>query len=437
MEHDSTLKFVLRSLRHRNYRLFFIGQSMSLIGTWMTQVATSWLIYRVTNSAWLLGLVGFSGQLPAFFLAPFAGVWIDRWSRLSILKITQLLSMIQSFALGAVVLTNHMTVWNIALLTMFQGIVNAFDMPARQSFVVEMIQDRADLANAIALNSSMVNGARLIGPSIAGFVIAFAGEAYCFLIDGFSYLAVIISLLLMRIDSATTKAAAKNIWADLREGLEYVSGFTPIRSLLLLLVSVSLFGVPYSILMPVFASSVLHGGPHVLGFLTAAAGLGALVSAISLAMRRTIVGLGKVISIVAFSFGGGLIGFGLSPSLWISLPLVFVIGFSMMQLMSSCNTIMQTIVDEKKRGRVMSFYTMSIIGITPFGSLLAGAVANRIGAPHTVAVGGTVCIFVAIWFSLRLDEIRRVVRPIYVELGILPELASGIQAASAIQTPPE
>jgi len=437
MENDSTLKFVLRSLRHRNYRLFFIGQSMSLIGTWMTQVATSWLIYRMTNSAWLLGLVGFSGQLPAFFLAPFAGVWIDRWDRLSILKITQLLSMIQSFALAAGVFTNHMTVWNIALLTMFQGIVNAFDMPARQSFVVEMIQDRADLANAIALNSSMVNGARLIGPSIAGFVIALAGESYCFLIDGFSYLAVIISLLLMRIDSETTKAAAKNIWADLKEGWEYVSGFTPIRSLLLLLVSVSLFGVPYSILMPVFASSVLHGGPHVLGFLTGAAGFGALVSAISLAMRRTIVGLGKVISIVAFTFGGGLIGFGLSPSLWTSLPLVFVIGFSMMQVMSSCNTIMQTIVDEKKRGRVMSFYTMSIIGITPFGSLLAGGVASRIGAPHTVMVGGTVCILVAIWFSLRLDEIRRIVRPIYVELGILPELASGIQAASVMQTPPE
>src|SRR5205085_2950382 len=223
----------------------------------MTQVATSWLIYRVTNSAWLLGFVGFSGQLPAFFLAPFAGVWIDRWNRLSILKITQVLAMLQSFALAAVVFTNHVTVWNIALLTMFQGFVNAFDMPARQSFVVEMIRDRADLANAIALNSTMVNGSRLIGPTIAGFVIAFGGEGYCFLIDGFSYLAVIISLLLMRLDSVPEKRTGKNIWADLKEGWEYVSGFTPIRSLLLLLVSACLFGLPYSVLLPVFAGTVL------------------------------------------------------------------------------------------------------------------------------------------------------------------------------------
>src|SRR6266550_3182288 len=299
MESGSTIRFILRSLRHRNYRLFFIGQSLSLIGTWMTQVAASWLIYRVTNSAWLLGFVGFSGQLPAFFLAPFAGVWIDRWNRLSILKITQVLAMLQSFALAAVVFTNHVTVWNIALLTMFQGFVNAFDMPARQSFVVEMIRDRADLANAIALNSMMVNGSRLIGPSIAGFVIAFAGEAYCFLIDGFSYLAVIISLLLMRVDIRETKRTGKNIWSDLKEGWQYVWSFTPIRSLLLLLVGSSLFGLPYSVLLPVFASTVLHGGPHTLGFLTAATGLGAVTSAISLAMRKSIVGLGRMIAITA------------------------------------------------------------------------------------------------------------------------------------------
>jgi MFS family permease len=437
MESDSTIRFILRSLRHRNYRLFFTGQSLSLIGTWMTQVATSWLIYRVTNSAWLLGFVGFSGQLPAFFLAPFAGVWIDRWNRLSILKITQVLAMLQSFALAAVVFTNHVTVWNIALLTMFQGFVNAFDMPARQSFVVEMIRDRADLANAIALNSMMVNGSRLIGPSIAGFVIAFAGEASCFLIDGFSYLAVIVSLLLMRVDTRETKRTGKNIWSDLKEGWQYVSNFTPIRSLLLLLVGSSLFGLPYSVLLPVFASTVLHGGPHTLGFLTAATGLGAVTSAISLAMRKSIVGLGKMIAITAFTFGGGLIAFGFSHTLWFSLPLMLVVGFSMMQLMSSCNTIMQTIVEEKKRGRVMAFYTMALIGIMPFGSLLAGGVASKVGAPHTVMLGGSICILSAIWFALRLSEIRRSVRPIYVQLGILPEIATGIQAASAVQTPPE
>jgi len=403
----------------------------------MSQVATSWLIYRVTGSAWLLGLVGFSGQFPAFFLAPFAGVWIDRWNRLTILKITQVLSMMQSFALAAVVFTNHTSVWNIALLTTFQGVVNAFDMPARQTFVVEMIRDRADLANAIALNSSMVNGSRLIGPSIAGLVIGFAGEGYCFLIDGFSYLAVIGCLLLMRIDTASAPPSGKNIWVELKEGWEYVSGFTPIRSILLLLVAASLFGVPYSILLPVFASTVLHSGPHVLGFLTAASGLGALISAISLAMRKTIVGLGKMMSITAFTFGGGLIAFGLSHSLWLSLLLMLVIGFSMMQLMSASNTIMQTIVDENKRGRVMSFYTMAIIGIMPFGSLLAGGLASKIGAPYTVILGGSICMVIALWFSLRLEEIRRIIRPVYVELGILPAVASGIQAASALQEPPE
>jgi MFS family permease len=433
---NGTFQFLTRSLRHRNYRLFFIGQSLSLIGTWMTQVATSWLIYRLTGSAWLLGFVGFSGQLPAFFLAPFAGVWVDRWNRHRILKITQTLSMLESFALAGVVLTGHTNVWNIVFLTAFQGVVNAVDMPARQAFLVEMVTDRADLANAIALNSSMVNGARLIGPSIAGIVIGFAGEAYCFLIDGFSYLAVIASLLFMTV-TPVLRVARKNVFSELKEGFAYVSSFTPIRSILLLLMCVSLVGVPYSVLLPIFASDILHGGPHTLGFLTGAAGMGALISAITLAARKTIVGLGRVIAVTAFTFGLGLIALGLSHWLWLSLPLMLVTGFSMMQQMSSSNTIMQTIVDESKRGRVMSFYTMAFIGVAPFGSLIAGFAASRIGAPHTVMVGGTLCMLTAFWFSRRLRGIREVVRPIYVKLGILPEVASGIQAASALQTPPE
>jgi MFS family permease len=432
----SSFQFVLRSLRHRNYRLFFIGQSLSLIGTWMTQVATSWLIYRLTNSAWLLGLVGFSGQLPAFFLAPFAGVWVDRWNHHRTLKITQTLSMIESFALAAVVFTGHTHVWNIVALTAFQGVVNAVDMPARQAFLVEMVTDRADLANAIALNSSMVNGARLIGPSIAGIVIGIAGEAYCFLIDGFSYLAVITSLFLM-ITAPGPSRVRTNVWHELKEGLSYVRGFTPIRSILLLIMCVSLVGIPYSVLLPIFASEVLHGGPHTLGFLTGASGLGALISALTLAARKTIVGLGKVIAITACTFGVGLIALGLSHWLWLSLPLMLVTGFSMMQQMSSSNTIMQTIVDENKRGRVMSFYTMAFIGVAPFGSLIAGAAAARFGAPHTVMAGGVLCIIAGLWFSRQLEEIRKVVRPIYVRLGILPEVATGIQAASALQTPPE
>jgi MFS family permease len=433
---NGTLQFVIRSLRHRNYRLFFVGQSLSLIGTWMTQVATSWLIYRLTNSAWLLGFVGFSGQLPAFFLSPFAGVWVDRWNRHRTLKVTQTLSMLESFALAAVVLTGHASVWSIVLLTMFQGVVNAVDMPARQAFLVEMVTDRADLANAIALNSSMVNGARLIGPSIAGIIIGVAGEAYCFLIDGFSYLAVIASLLLMTTMPAIQRER-KNVLSELKEGFSYVSSFTPIRSILLLLMCVSLVGVPYSVLMPIFASDVLHGGPHTLGFLTGAAGLGALISAITLAARKTIVGLGRVIAITACTFGLGLIALGSSHWLWLSLPLMLVTGFSMMQQMSSSNTIMQTIVQESKRGRVMSFYTMAFIGVAPFGSLIAGFAASRFGAPHTVMAGGVLCIIAGLWFSRQLKGIRKVVRPIYVKLGILPEVATGIQAASALQTPPE
>jgi len=433
---STTLHFIFRSLRHRNYRLFFIGQSLSLIGTWMTQVATAWLIYRLTNSAWLLGFVGFSGQIPAFFMAPFAGVWVDRWDRLRILKVTQTLSMLESFALAVVVFTGHASVLNIVLLTMFQGVVNAVDMPARQTFLIEMIAERADLGNAIALNSSMVNGARLIGPSIAGLVIALAGEAPCFLIDGFSYVAVIACLFMMT-TAPSPKLPRKNVLSELKDGLRYVSGFTPIRSILLLLMCVSLVGAPYSVLMPVFASDVLHGGPNTLGILTGAAGLGALISAITLAMRRTIVGLGRIIAITAFTFGAGLMLFGLSHWIWLSLPLMLITGFSMMQQMSASNTIMQTIVDENKRGRVMSFYTMAFIGVTPFGSLLAGLSASRIGAPRTVMLGGALCMVVAFWFWRQLKELRTVVRPIYVQLGILPEVATGIQAASALQTPPQ
>ncbi len=405
-----------------------------MIGTWMTQVATSWLVYRLTRSPLALGLIAFSGQLPALLLTPFAGVWVDRWNRHRVLKITQTLSMLESFALAALALSGLITIWLIVVLTMFQGVVNAIDMPARQTFVVEMIEDRADLSNAIALNSSMVNGARLVGPSIAGLVIAYAGEGYCFLIDGFSYLAVIGSLLLMHTKPGVR--ARQNLLEGLREGWNYIVGFTPLRSILGLVGFISLVGIPYSVLLPVFATVVLHGGAHTLGFLTGAAGIGALMSAITLALRRTIVGLGKMINIMAFTFGGGLIAFGFARSAWLSFPLMVVVGFSMMGLLAASNTIMQTIVDEDKRGRVMSFYTLSFSGVAPFGSLIAGALAARIGAPMTVVIGGFLCLMAGIWFSIRLPEIRRVVRPIYIDLGILPEIAAGVQAASALQTPP-
>jgi|ERR1051326_1965717 len=436
-ESTSKLKFALRALQHRNFRLFFGGQSLSLIGTWMTQVATSWLVYRTTKSALLLGLVGFSGQIPALVLAPFAGVWVDRLNLHRVLKVTQTLSMLESFALAALALSGVINIPEIVGLIMFQGAINAFDMPARQSFLIEMVEDRADLTNAIALNSAMFNSARLVGPSIAGLIIALAGEGYCFLIDGFSYLAVIGSLLLMHIGNVRTQRQRRSIVDELKEGWSYVTGSIPIRTILLLLAAVSLVGAPYTVLLPIFAGKILQGGAHTLGFLTGASGVGALVSAIALAMRKTVLGLGKRIAYTTLSFGAGLIFFGLSHYLWLSLALMLMTGFSLIQQMSCSNTIMQTIVQEDKRGRVMSFYTMAFVGAMPFGSLIAGAVANAIGAPLTVMISGSLCILLGAWFATELPEIRKAVRPIYAELGILPEVAAGVQAASALPTPPE
>jgi MFS family permease len=420
-ESSNTFKlgFAVRSLRHRNYRLFFGGQSLSLIGTWMTQVASSWLVYRLTNSALLLGLVSFSGQLPALLLTPFAGVWVDRWDRRTVLKVTQVLAMLESFALALLVFSGHVNIWYILGLTMFQGVVNAFDIPARQTFVVEMLEDRADLPNAIALNSSMMNGARLIGPSIAGAVIAIAGEGYCFLIDGISYIAVIASLMLMDTKPGTARIH-ENLFSGLKAGWQYVIGYDPIRSILALIAFISLVGLPYTVLLPVFAGVILHGGPNTFGFLTGATGLGAFISAILLAMRKSIVGLGKRMAITSLTFGAGLIAFAFSQTFWLSILLMLVVGFSMMQVIASGNTILQTIVDEDKRGRVMSFYTLAFIGAAPIGSLLAGALANQIGVVPTVVVCGLLCIIASLWFFGRLENIRKIVRPLYVERGILP-----------------
>jgi MFS family permease len=413
-------RLLLRALQARNYRLFFEGQTVSLIGTWMTRVATSWLVYRLTNSAFLLGLTSFASQIPILFLAPFAGVWVDRWNRHRTLVVTQILSMLQSFALAALALTHVITVWEILALVLLQGVINSFDMPARQSFVVQMIERREDLGNAIALNSSMVNGARLIGPAVAGVLIAAVGEGYCFLIDGISYIAVIASLLAMRVPPAAGRAERPSVGRDLKEGWHYVRTSAPIRSVLLFLTLVSLVGMPYTVLMPIFARVVLGGGAHTLGFLMAAAGLGALAGAVSLAMRRSVLGLGRVIVWSSSLFGVGLIGFGLSHVLPLSLLAVAVAGFGMMRHMASSNTILQTIVEEDKRGRVMSYYSMSFQGLAPFGSLAAGAIAAKVGAPWTIIGGGALCLAGAAWFASQLPAIRHVIRPIYRELGILP-----------------
>jgi len=409
-----------RALRYRNFRLFFGGQSISLIGTWMTRVATSWLVYRLTKSPLLLGTVGFAGQIPTFLLAPIAGVIVDRIDRRKVLVWTQTLAMVQSLALAFLTLSHRITVAEVLALSVMQGVINAFDMPGRQSFMVKMVENRADLSNAIAINSSMVNAARLVGPSLAGLLIAAANEGWCFLVDGISYIAVIASLVMMRLPAGAEQRENSSMVAQLREGWTYVASSVPIRTILLLFALLSLMGWPFMVLMPVFAGQILHGGPHTLGFLMGAVGVGSLLSALSLVVRRSVRGLTKMIPIAAAIFGVGLICFGLSASIWLSMPLMFVTGFGMMQGLTTSNTIIQTLVDEDMRGRVMSYYTMAFVGMAPFGSLLAGSLANAIGAPRTVIVSGAACIAGALWFWFRLPAVRKEMRPIYERLGIVP-----------------
>ncbi len=408
-----------RALRHRNFRLFFAGQSISLIGTWMTRVATSWLIYRLTGSALLLGVVSFAGQIPTFLLAPFAGVMVDRLDRRKILVWTQTLAAVQSLALAVLTLAKIITVHEVLWLSVLQGLINAFDMPGRQSFLVQMVEDKRDLGNAIALNSSMVNIARLIGPALAGFVIGSVGEGYCFLIDGISYLAVIASLLMMHVKIAASTPSKASMLEQLRDGWAYVTGFPPVRMILSLFALISLMGMPFMVLMPIFAAQVLHGGPHTLGFLLGASGVGALISAVSLALRKTVRGLTTMIQLSAALFGLGLIGFGLSRFFALSLLLMLIVGFGMMQGMAASNTVIQTLVPDDKRGRAMSFYTMAFMGMSPFGSLLAGSLAHHFGAPHAVMITGAFCVAGSIWFTAQLKSIRQAMRPIYIELGII------------------
>ena len=408
-----------RALRHRNFKLFFAGQTISLIGTWMTRLATSWLVYRMTHSALLLGVVSFAGQIVSFLLGPFAGVWVERLNRRKLLIWTQAAAAIQSLALAALTLAHVITLWEVIALMALQGLINAFDMPGRQSFLVQMVEDRNDLSNAIAINSSMANGARLIGPAIAGILIAAVGEGWCFLVDGLSYFAVIASLLLMRIKALNIGRNATSMLEQIREGWDYVRLFRPIRTILLLFALLSLMGWPYSVLLPVFAGQVLHGGAHTLGWLTGASGVGALISALSLAVRKSVVGLTRMLQIASAMLGAALILFGLSHTLWLSLVLMVFVGFGLMQGASVSNTIIQSLVTDDKRARVMSYYTMAFFGAAPFGSLLAGALAHRIGAPHTVIITGAFCIAGALWFSIDLPKIRAVMRPIYQEMGLL------------------
>jgi len=430
------LKNIVRSLRYRNYRLFFYGQSISLIGTWIQRITVPWLVYRLTGSVFLLGLVGFAGQIPTFIMSPFAGVLIDRWNRHKILVITQILALIQAMVLALLFYEKSISVWHIAILSVVLGIINAFDMPARQSFVVDMIEKKEDLGNAIALNSSMVNSARLIGPSIAGVLISLTGEGMCFLLNAVSYIFVIGFLLMMKMTPRKIEVQDTNAFQKFKEGFSYTFGFIPIRYIILLLALVSLMGMPYTVLMPVFAKTILQGGSHTFGFLMGATGIGALIGAVYMASRRSAAGLEKFIPWFAAIFGLGLILFSLSTNFILSMFLLLFTGFGMLMQMTASNTILQTIVDDDKRGRVMSFYTMAFMGTAPFGSLLAGALASKVGAPNTLLIGGVACILGALVFMRKLPVIRKSIRPIYIRLGILPELATGIQVASELTSPP-
>ena len=431
------LKLISRAFRYRNYRLFFTGQGISLIGTWMQRIALSWLVYRLTNSAFLLGVVGFAGQIPASILAPLGGVLADRLNRQRFLILLQTLAMIQAFILAFLVLTHTIAFWHILSLSILLGLINAFDIPTRQSFVIEMVEKKEDLGNAIALNSSMFNGARLIGPSVAGILIAAVGEGLCFLINAISFLSVIIALMAMKIKPKEKIIHQSHVLKGLKEGFSYAFGFEPIRTILLLISLVSLIGTFYAVLMPIFANDILHGGSYALGFLMAGAGIGALIGAIYLASRKTSVGLAKMIAIAAAVLGFGQILFSFSKFFWLSMMMILIVGFGLMVQMASCNTVLQTIVDDDKRGRVMSLYAMAFMGMAPFGSLIAGGLANRIGAPNTLMIGGFCCIIGAILFARRLPTLNKMVHPIYIKHGMITEDVKTAEIAAQITDPQE
>lgn len=424
------IKTALRALRHRNYRLYFIGQGISLVGSWMQSVAIGWLVYRLTGSSFMLGLVGFASQLPSFIFSPLAGVLSDRWDRRRILTVVQVLAMIQAAVIAAMTMSGLIAPWHVVLLGAFLGLVNAFDMPVRQSFVVEILDNRTDLGNAIALNSSLFNGSRLIGPAIAGLLIAVAGEGLCFLVNAFSFIGVIWALASIRIPRREARGGEKKISAELKEGFLYAFGFKPIRDLLALVSMISFIGMTFPVLLPVFAARVLGGGSHTYGFLVAATGAGAMAGTLYLAARKSVRGLTRVIMVCLGVFGAGLLVFSWSRSILLSTAILAIVGFGMIVCIASCNTIIQTIVEEDKRGRVMSFYTMCFMGSAPLGSIIAGSLSSVAGAPLTVRGGGVLSLIVALVFLLRLPRLRDHIRPIYRKMGIIPEVALGIQSAT-------
>ena len=399
-------------MRHRNFQLFFAGQLISLIGTWMQSVAQAWLVYRLTGSSLLLGSVGFASQFPVFLASPLGGIVADRYNRHRVVIATQTASMLLAFILAVLTLTHRVTVREIFALAMLLGLVNAFDLPGRQSFLVEMV-GKDDLMNAIALNSSMFNGARVVGPAIAGLLVARIGEGWCFFGNAASYIAVIIGLLMMQVSPRAARPIGSPL-AHVSEGFRFVRNTVPIRDLLLLVGLVSLVAMPYTVLMPIFAAQILHGGARGLGILMGATGVGALLAALTLATRTGVYGLGRWVTLACAGFGLSLIGFALSRSFWFSAALLVPAGFCMMLQMSSSNTLIQSMVRDELRGRVMSVYAMMLIGMAPFGALFGGALADRVGAPTTVIVGAVACLAAAAIFGLRLPKIRDEARRLIV-----------------------
>jgi len=397
---------IFRGLKYRNFRIFFIGQSMSLMGTWMQNIAMSWLVYRMTNSPFMLGLIAFSSQVPSFFLGPLAGVIVDRHDKKKLIILTQLLSMAQAFILAVLTLTGLINVQTIFILGIFLGCVNALDIPARQAFIVEMVEDKKDLGNAIALNSLVFNSARLIGPSIAGVLIAIVGEGVCFLINSFSFLAILKSLFSIKVKSNPRPAAQTNVMHDFKEGLKYVNNLVAIKTVVIHSAIISILGISYVVLLPVFAKETLKGGSHTLGILMGSAGLGALMATSYLASRRNVVGLEKMIPKATLIMAAGLMFFSFSKSLFVSMVLLGFVGFGAVIVMSACNIILQTIVDDSKRGRVISIYAMAVVGTVPFGSLIAGGLADKVGAPLTCFIGGALSVAAAGLFIKKMKKVR-------------------------------
>lgn len=406
-------KLLVRALRHRNYRLFFTGQTISMVGTWMQDIAINWLIYQLTGSALLLGAVNFCSKIPGFILGPVAGLLVDRFSRHKIIVFTQVISMLQALVMAVLVLSNRIEVWHVMALGTLLGCVQAFDMPARHAFIVDMVDDREDMNNAIALNSIIINVARLVGPSVAGILIAVVGEGICFLLNGGSFIAVIAALLAMKIRPRPTEPSRHSLGRELCEGFTYAYHFLPIRYLFLLLWVISFLGMPYIVFMPIFADQVLGGGSYVLGFLFSATGLGAVCGASFLAARSHVAGLENVVPVAAGLFGLALAVFSQNTSIWLALGIMFFAGIGMIMHSIATNTLLQTVVDDDKRGRVMSMYSMAFQGLTPMGSLLAGFLAERIGAPATECIFGSICLLGAIAFYNWLPKMKAHMSAIY------------------------